>query len=114
MLAGAKISLGESWAVEPSILLQTNRNQSLIDLNARIYYTNNFWAGASYRSTQTAVFMIGGKIDRLYLGYAYDMNTGPVSTYSTGSHEVIIGVRIGEYSRRRVRWFMQDQRNYDI
>lgn len=114
VLAGAKFSVGGSWAVEPSVLLQGNRTQFLVDLNARIYYTDNFWAGISYRSVQSAVFMIGGKIDRLYLGYAYDMNTGPVSSYASGSHEVIIGIRIGEYSRRRVRWFMQDQRNYDI
>jgi type IX secretion system PorP/SprF family membrane protein len=114
LLAGAKLPLGPSFSVEPSILLQGTRTQSLVDLNARIYYTDNFWAGVSYRSLKSVIFMIGGRIDRLYMGYAFDMDAGPVRTYSSGSHEVIIGIRIGDYSTRRVRWFMQNQRNYDI
>lgn len=114
LLAGAKLPMGASWSVEPSILLQGTRTNYLYDLNTRIYYTDNFWLGASYRSSKSVVLMLGGRIDRLYMGYAYDMDIGPLSTYSSGSHEVVIGLRIGEYSTRRVRWFMQEQRNYDI
>lgn len=114
LLAGVKIPLGSSWSVEPSILLQGTRTNYLYDLNTRIYFTDHFWMGASYRSSKTMVMMLGGRIDRIYMGYAYDVDTGPLSTYSSGSHEVVIGIRIGEYSTRRVRWFMQDQRNYDI
>lgn len=114
LLAGAKLSLGSYWSIEPSILLQGTRTNYLYDLNARLYYTDHFWTGISYRSSRSLVLMLGGRIDRIYLGYAFDMNTGPLSSYSSGSHEVVIGIRIGEYSTRRVRWFMQDQRNYDI
>lgn len=114
VLAGAKIPVGSSLSVEPSVLFQGTRTSNLVDLNARVYYTDHFWAGVSYRSVKSVVLMVGGKIDRLYMGYAFDMDTGPVRTYSSGSHELMIGVRIGEYSTRRVRWFMQDQRNYDI
>ncbi|MDF1570026.1 MAG: type IX secretion system membrane protein PorP/SprF [Bacteroidales bacterium] len=114
LLAGAKLPAGSSWSVEPSVLLQGSRTSFMVDLTTRVFYTDNFWTGVTYRSVNSVVFMVGGKIDRLYMGYAFDMDIGPVRTYSSGSHEVIIGVRIGEYSRRRVRWFMQDQRNYDI
>ena len=114
LMAGARIPFGASWSVEPSILLQGTRTNYLFDLNTRVYYTDNFWLGASYRSSKSVVMMIGGRIDRLFLGYAFDLDVGPLSTYTSGSHEVIIGVRIGEYSTRRVRWFMQDKRNYDI
>ena len=58
--------------------------------------------------------MLGGRFDVFYLGYAFDLNMGPVNTYTSGSHEVIFGLRIGDNDLRRFRWFRQDQRNFDI
>ncbi len=113
-LAGYKIDMGSKFSLEPSVLLKATTTNFAMDFNTRFYYTEDYWAGLSYRSDKSMVVMIGGRIDRFYLGYAYDLNMGPVRTYTSGSHEVIFGLRIGDNSTRRFRWLKQDQRNYDI
>ena len=113
-LAGYKLPINANISVEPSLLLQGTRTNLALDLNTRVYYTENYWAGLSYRSNKSMIMMLGGRFDMFYLGYAFDLNMGPVNTYTSGSHEVIFGLRIGDNDLRRFRWFRKDQRNYDI
>ena len=114
ILAGYKISVNSNISVEPSFLLQGTRTNFALDLNAKVNYTDNYWAGLSYRSNSSVIMMLGGRFDMFSLSYAFDLNMGPVSTYTSGSHEVIFGLRIGGNSLRRFRWFRQDQQNFDI
>lgn len=114
VLAGYKFPISNSIELEPSILLQGTRTNFLMDLNARMYYQELYWAGLSYRSNKAMIMMIGGRFDMFYFGYAFDLNMGLVQSYASGSHEVILGLRIGDNSTRRFRWFRQDQRNFDI
>lgn len=114
VLAGYKLSVSPLIALEPSVLMKATQTNFALDLNARVYYTDDYWAGLSYRSNKSMVVMIGGRFDMFYLGYAYDLNMGLVKTYTSGSHEVIFGLRIGDNSTRRFRWFRQDQKNFDI
>jgi len=113
-MAGYKLPINSSISVEPSFLLQGTRTNLALDLNTRVYYTDNYWAGLSYRSNKSMIMMLGGRFEMFYLGYAFDLNMGPVNTYTSGSHEVIFGLRIGDNNLRRFRWFRQDQRNFDI
>ncbi len=114
LIAGYKFDISSKFALEPSVLLQGTRTNFSMDLNARAFFMENYWAGISYRSNNSIVVMLGGRIDRFFLGYAYDIDMGLVRSYSAGSHEVIIGLRLGENSTRRFRWFKQSERNYDI
>jgi len=114
VLAGYRIDLNDDFAVEPSLLLQGTKTNFSLDLNARAYYLNDFWAGLSYRSNQTMVVMIGGVFDMFYLGYSYDIDMGLVRTYSAGSHELMFGLRLGDNNTRRFRWIRKDQRNFAI
>lgn len=114
LLAGHKFSLSPSFTIEPSLLFQGTRTNLALDINVRAFYTDYYWAGISYRSNNSMVAMLGGRFDIFYLGYAYDIDMGLVRSYSAGSHEVVFGVRIGDNSSRRYRWFRQDQRNFDI
>lgn len=114
ILAGYRIDLSSKVSLEPSFLLQGSKSNLALDINTKLYYLENYWAGVSYRSNNSMVVMVGARFDAFYLGYAYDIDVGPVRTYSSGSHEVILGIRIGENSVRRFRWFRQDQRNFDI
>ncbi len=114
ILGGYRFDLSENFAVEPSALIQGTRTSFTMDINARMYYQNDFWAGLSYRSNKTLVAMIGGTFDMFYLGYAYDVDLGLVRTYSAGSHELIFGIKMGDNSTRRFRWIRKDQRNFLI
>lgn len=114
MLAGLKWDLNQDLELEPSVLLQGTRTNFALDINARLIYRNNYWAGLSYRSNKTTVVMVGGRFDIFYLGYAYDIDMGMVRSYSAGSHEVVFGLRLGTNDSRRIRWFRQDQRNFEL
>lgn len=114
LLAGYKLKISSKIILEPSVLLQGTRTNFSMDMNTRMIYMQNYWAGISYRSNNSMVVMIGGRFDMFFIGYAYDIDMGLVRTYSAGSHEVILGLRIGDNSIRRFRWFKQNERNYDI
>lgn len=114
LIAGYKFAVSDNISLEPSILLQGTKTNFALDLNARMYYMQNYWAGISYRSNNSMVVMLGGRIDRLFLGYAYDIDMGLVRSYSAGSHELIIGLRLGDNNTRRFRWLKQNEQNFDI
>lgn len=114
LIAGYRINLNSNFILEPSILLQGTRTNFSMDFNARVLYLNSYWAGVSYRSNKSTVVMLGAKIDRFFLGYAYDLDMGLVRSYSAGSHELIIGLRFGDNNTRRFRWLKQSEKSFDI
>jgi type IX secretion system PorP/SprF family membrane protein len=114
LIAGYRINLASNFILEPCVLVQGTRTNFSIDFSARVFYSDNYWAGISYRSNKSTVVMLGAKIDRFFLGYAYDIDMGPVKSYSAGSHELIIGLRLGDNNTRRFRWLKQSEQNYDI
>jgi hypothetical protein len=47
-----------------------------------------------------------------YFGYAYDATLGTLRNYSSGSHELILGIRFGDTSTRRYRWIRKDETEF--
>jgi type IX secretion system PorP/SprF family membrane protein len=66
------------------------------DLNARVKYKDLFWGGLSYRR-QDAVAIMAGLIisNQVEIGYSYDITTSKLRRASWGSHEIIVGLRLG-------------------
>ena len=93
------------YAIEPSILFTTTERLQLnADFNVKGYYKDNYWVGVSVRTSGAVVTMIGMKYQQFYFGYAYDYNFSDVSNISSaGSHELMIGLKLGD-SARRYRW----------
>lgn len=93
------------YAVEPSILFTTNeRMQFGTDFNIKGYFKQDYWLGLSFRSSGAIVTMFGVRYQQFYFGYAFDYNFNDVSTLGRGgSHELMIGLKIGD-SARRYRW----------
>ncbi len=114
LIAGYRFNLSSKFILEPSVLIQGTRTNFAMDFNARVFYLDNYWAGISYRTNKSTVVMLGAKIDRFFLGYAYDIDMGLVKSYTAGSHELIIGLRLGDNNTRRFRWLKQSEQNYDI
>ncbi len=94
---GYKIDINNDFMVEPSVLLKgTERTPFQLDINAQVYYKKNYWLGFSYRTAQAAIVLVGFKVDKFYLGYSFDYTFSNLKNYSTGSHEILLGVNIGE------------------
>lgn len=93
------------FAVEPSMLVTfTERFQYSLDFNIKGYYRDDYWAGLSFRSSGAMVLLLGLKYQQYYFGYAFDYPMNDVNSLSKfGSHELMIGVKFGD-SSRRYRW----------
>jgi hypothetical protein len=53
---------------------------------------NRFWVGAGYRLQDAVIVTAGLEImPNLKLGYSYDYTTSDIRTYSSGTHEVMLG-----------------------
>ena len=76
-----------------------------MEANLMAFYQKRYWLGAAYRVSEkfkgeSVVGMLGLYItDFLRLGYAYDLNVGNIGSYSSGSHEIMLGFRIKPQTR---------------
>ncbi len=102
LLSGYKFEVSKSIDVEPSILVKmTEYNPLQVDINAKIYYLKNYWLGFSYRTDDAIVVMLGLKYDRFKIGYAFDYTASNLSTYTYGSHEVMLGMELSKPKNSR-------------
>jgi type IX secretion system PorP/SprF family membrane protein len=108
LTGGAKIRFGGNpdWELEPSALLKSSDmlfKSFQMDLTARVYYKQDYWAGISYRTNDAIIALIGLKYDKFYFAYAFDFALTDIRKQSFGSHELTLAVKFGE-SARRYRW----------
>ncbi len=108
LIAGYKWLVSHTVILEPSFLARATVDAYVLDATARMFYQTNYWIGITYRSNQTLAFMAGFMVDGIYLGYAYDATLGALQNYSGGSHELMVGIRLGDNSTRRSRWLQPD------
>ncbi len=97
-MAGYKIPLSETFAVEPSVLFKKVSAAPLqYDVTARVFYKNLLWVGGTYRSNAAMAALAGIRLkNNLMLAYAYDLPTTDLKTVSNGTHEITLGLTIGK------------------
>jgi len=84
--------LDSNFALEPSILLKKSEATPVqADLTARLCYKKVMWIGVSYRPKDAIVGLLGFNIKNVFIGYSYDATLSEISSYSTGSHEIVFG-----------------------
>ena len=94
------LELSDEIDVEPSFLLKYEYPAPpKLDVGIRGIYDETLWLGAVYR-TRDAVSVILGYMHKNYLmiGYSYDFTTTNLKRYSSGTHEVMLGLR---FSRKQ-------------
>ncbi len=106
LTGGVKFPLTPDWIFEPSAFIKASDmffKSVQMDLTARMYYREDYWAGISYRTNDAVIAMFGLKYDRFYFAYAFDFTLTDIRKQSYGSHELSLAVKFGE-SARRYRW----------
>lgn len=107
------------WEMEPSAILritQLNFKKNAgglrytTDISMKFFYQREYWAGLSFRTSEELmsnnkelILMLGIKINKYYIGYAFDYGLNNLSRYTIGSHEITLSVKFGD-STRRYRW----------
>jgi len=108
LTGGAKIRFPgyRDWELQPSALIKSSDmlfKSMQMDLTARVFYKNDYWAGLSYRTGDAIIIMFGLKYDKFYFAYAFDYALTEIRKHTLGSHELTLAVKFGE-SARRYRW----------
>jgi type IX secretion system PorP/SprF family membrane protein len=104
LMAGYYYNLTNDFAIEPSMLVKIPASsKAQLDLNAKVYYKNDYWAGLSYRTGNAMIIYFGARIDKYFVGYAFDYNFSPLMRHTYGSHEFMAAVKFGD-TARRYRW----------
>jgi type IX secretion system PorP/SprF family membrane protein len=90
--AGYSIDLTSSLALKPSLIAKTDAVETQFDINTNLMINNKYWVGASYRLQDAIIIMAGLEImPNLKFGYSYDLTTSDIKSYSSGTHEIVIG-----------------------
>jgi type IX secretion system PorP/SprF family membrane protein len=99
-----RFELSDLLTLEPGALLKTTENwEYQADFTVKMYFTEQFWAGLSYRTDNSAILLMGVKIEGLYFGYSFDWAFSEIGHFNYGSHEITLSYKIGD-NARRYKW----------
>jgi type IX secretion system PorP/SprF family membrane protein len=96
MLMGSyTFHISDDFDIQPSVLLKyVNPTPLQIDGGVKLSYRETVWLGATYRHDD-AVSIVAGYTHKNFVmfAYSYDIPMSNLKNYSSGSHEIMIGVR---------------------
>lgn len=95
LTAGYKFDLTDDLQLEPTFMVKYVKPIPVqLDLMARFIYKDQVWLGGSYRTMDAFTVMAGYQYKNyLSIGYSYDMTTSNIRNYSSGTHELMLGIR---------------------
>ena len=95
-----KFDLGSDFKIEPSFLFKYEMPAPpKIDFGFRAIYKEMIWLGGAYRHHDAFTALVGYMFkDYLMIGYSFDFSTTNIRKYSSGTHEVMLGLR---FSRKQ-------------
>jgi len=98
--AAYQIDVNDDFTVEPSFLVKYEKPAPVkVDVGARVIYKKEVWVGLVYRHKDAVSALLGYMYkDYLLIGYSYDFTTTTVRKYSSGTHELMLGLR---FSRKQ-------------
>ena len=96
--AGKIFPLNESLDLKPSTMVRYTPAAPLeADVNCNLLYRERVWLGVGYRTGDAIVGIVEYQVNpMLRIGYAYDMTTSKIRHYSSGSHEIMLGIDLGK------------------
>lgn len=72
---------------------------SQFELLGKLNLSQNFWVGGSYRLPYGFTGNVGLNISRFVLAYSYEPGNQPADAFSQGSHEVVMGLKLGQQKK---------------
>jgi len=96
LTGGYHIDMGNKFAIIPSLMFKfISPSPVSFDVNCKVVYLKKIWAGVSYRHEDGISGMVGLTLkEMITLGYSYDYITSDISAFQSGSHEVVLGIKI--------------------
>ena len=99
LLNGAyKFKVNDEFKIEPSFLAKYASPAPIkVDVGARVIYQEQIWLGVGYRHHDAFTAILGFMYKNyLMIGYSYDFTTTNLKKYSTGTHELMLGLKFSK------------------
>ncbi len=99
LVTGYDWALHDEFRLEPSLMLKLVDGAPLqMEAGLRGIFLNRFWVGGLYRTQDALAVMAGFAVGSLFeAAYSYDFTTSGLRHASSGSHEVSLVFRMGNY-----------------
>lgn len=99
---GYKYSVNDNIRLEPSAMIKfVSPAPVKIDVGLRAIYKDMAWAGIAYRTNDAIVALVGYTYQNyLTFAYSYDITTTDLRNYSTGTHEIMFGLRFNNKPKK--------------
>lgn len=99
--AGYKIKLSDNFDLQPTTMVKYVYPAPVqVDAGLRLIYQDQMWIGADYRTMDAISAMIGYTVKKnLMFGFAYDFTTTDIRKYSSGTYELMIGIKFATRTR---------------
>lgn len=103
LTSGYVFDLANDFKLKPSVLLKAVSGAPLaVDVNANFWIKERFAIGAQYRLHDAyAALLITQITDKLRLGYSYDKTISELSSFNSGSHEIVLRYEFGRARNNR-------------
>ncbi|MBC7389326.1 MAG: type IX secretion system membrane protein PorP/SprF [Opitutaceae bacterium] len=100
---GYLIGYNSDLHIIPSVLLKlVSPAPATFDINCKAKYKETVWLGVSYRREDAIVFLAGVTVKgKFEFGYSYDYGTSALSKLSSGSHEIMLGLKLAPQAELR-------------
>lgn len=82
------------YELQPSVFLLTDLTNFHTDVTLRMEYNKMFSGGLSWRVNESVGLLLGAKLGRFQVGYAYSYPTTAIRKATSGSHEVVVQYRL--------------------
>lgn len=95
VIAGSRFDLNRQVQFVPSVMVKSaDMDIMQWDLNAKFYFMQRLWAGASYRNQDAILPFVGLQLVKgLWAGYSYEIPLAKSGLNQDGTHEILIGYR---------------------
>jgi type IX secretion system PorP/SprF family membrane protein len=94
-MSGYTFDINDDIQVEPSMLVKyVSPAPVKVDVSVRGIYKKMVWLGLSYRTKDALSVMLGYLHKNwMMVGYSFDYTTTRLRNYSSGTHEIVLGLR---------------------
>lgn len=106
-MLGYQLNLNRQLMLQPALLIRYNElHEAGFDANVKLRFDDLMWVGVSYRDKDALAGMFGLVVNKsVTLGYAFEQNTGEFNLENNGTHEVVLGIRLGNtYGKKPYFW----------
>jgi type IX secretion system PorP/SprF family membrane protein len=99
--AGKVFTLSDAFLFKPTTMLRWVQNAPLsVEATASFIYNEKFWFGATYRHADAIGALVCYQISpQLKIGYSYDISISKLSSYNSGSHELLLTYDFNFYGK---------------